>query len=116
MKKIPKLGCTCEKPPFNYADFRSSQLGIDHTNGRDAEVSIFQCKLCQRIWINYLVEFEHYSKSGRWYRGIISKKERSEIKPENVVEYLENIEWYLYGGSYFESAGMIGQGKAIVDL
>jgi hypothetical protein len=115
MKKIPKLGCTCEKPPFNYADFRSSQLGIDHTNGRDAEVSIFQCKLCQRIWISYLVEFEHYSKSGRWYRGIISKKERSEITPENVVEYLENIEWYLYGGSYFESAGAFGHGKAIVD-
>ncbi|WP_262904082.1 hypothetical protein [Chryseobacterium sp. GVT01B] len=40
MNKIPKIGCACEKPDFNYTEFRSSELGIDHTNGRYGEVSI----------------------------------------------------------------------------
>lgn len=115
MKKIPKLGCACEKPPFSQHDFRNSALGTDHTNGRHAEVSIFQCKLCQRIWIQYLLEYEHSSNAGRWYRGIVSKKERPAITPENTVNYLESLEWYLYGGSFFNSTGAIGEGKIHLD-
>ncbi|WP_374461960.1 hypothetical protein [Chryseobacterium taeanense] len=105
---MQKIGCSCEKPNSNYTEYRSSELGIDHTNGRYAEVSFQQCKLCQRIWI-------HYSKSGRWYKGIVSKKDRPNITPENAVEYLESLEWYVYGGSYFESTGEFGQGKLNVD-
>ncbi len=116
MKKIPKLGCGCEQPAQSSSDYRTSALGVDHTNGRYADVSILQCRLCQRIWINYLVEFESFSKSGRWYKGIVSKKELSKITPENAIEYLENLDWYIYGGSYFESTGTFGQGKANVDL
>ncbi|PKF75743.1 hypothetical protein [Chryseobacterium sp. PMSZPI] len=115
MKTIPKIGCACEKPDFNYTEYRSSELGIDHTNGRNGEVTIQQCKLCQRIWIHYFVEYEHYSKSGRWYKGIVSKKDRSQITPENAVDYLESIEWYVYGGSFFESSGTIGSGSVKVD-
>jgi len=116
MKKIPKIGCACEKPTSDYTEYRSSELGIDHTNGRNAEVMIQQCKLCQRIWIHYFVEFESFSKSGRWYKGIVTKKDRSQITPENAVEFLENLEWYVYGGSYFESTGTFGEGKVNVDM
>lgn len=116
MIKIQKLGCACEKPTSTYTEFRTSELGIDKTNGRFAEVSIQQCKLCQRIWIRYFVEYESFSKSGRWYKGIVSKKDRPQITPENAVEYLESLDWYIYGGSYFESTGEFGQGKLIVDL
>lgn len=116
MKKIPKLGCVCEKPALSHTDYRSSELGIDHTNNRYAEVSILQCKLCQRIWVKYLVEYEHHPRSGRWYKGIIAKKDVAGMKPENAVEHLENLDWYLYGGSYFDSAGTFGQGKIDVDL
>jgi len=116
MNKVQKLGCACEKPDSNYTEYRSSELGIDHTNGRYAEVSIQQCKLCQRIWIHYFVEFESFSKSGRWYKGIVSKKDRPQITPENAVEYLESLDWYVFGGSYFDSSGTFGQGKLNVDL
>ncbi|GAA4166641.1 hypothetical protein GCM10022217_40770 [Chryseobacterium ginsenosidimutans] len=116
MNKIAQIGCACEKPTSNYTEYRSSELGIDHTSGRHAEVTIQQCKLCQRIWIHYFVEFESFPKSGRWYKGIVSKKDRSQITPENAVEFLENLEWYVYGGSYFESTGTFGQGKMNVDL
>ncbi|AZA76825.1 hypothetical protein EG347_04485 [Chryseobacterium sp. G0186] len=115
MKKIPQIGCACEKPTPNYTEYRSSELGIDQTNGRHAEVTIQQCKLCQRIWIRYFVEFEHITKSGRWYKGIVTKKDRGQITPENAVEFLESLEWYVYGGSFFESTGTFGQGKLNVD-
>ncbi|MBV8327694.1 hypothetical protein [Chryseobacterium sp.] len=113
--KIPQIGCACEKPGSNYTEYRSSELGIDHTDGRDGEVTIQQCKLCQRIWIHYFVQHESFSKSGRWYKGIVSKKDRSQITPENAVEYLENLEWYVYGGSFFDDEVTIGSGKMTVD-
>lgn len=116
MNKIPQIGCACEKPTLSYTEFRSSELGIDHTNGRDAEVTIQQCKFCQRIWIHYFVEFESFPNSGRWYKGIVSKKDRAQITPENAIEFLENLQWYVYGGPYFESSAKLGQGKINLDL
>ena len=115
MNKIPKIGCLCEKPTSDYTEYRSSALGTDTTHGRNAQVAIQQCKLCQRIWIHYCVEFEGSSDSGRWYKGVVSKKDRPHITPENAVEYLESLEWYVYGGPFFESAGMFGHGKLQVD-
>jgi hypothetical protein len=116
MNKVQKLGCACEKPTPNYTEYRSSELGSDHTNGRNAEVSIQQCKLCQRIWIHYLVKSENPSQAERWYKGIVSKKDRPQITPENAVEFLESLEWYVYGGSYFESTGEFVRGKLNLDL
>jgi hypothetical protein len=115
MKKIPKIGCACEKPTSNYTEYRSSELGVDHTNGRNADVSIQQCKLCQRIWIHYFVEFENSPQSGRWYKGIVTKKNRPHITPENAVEFLESLEWYVYGGPFFENTIAFGEGKVNVD-
>ncbi|MBW8522497.1 hypothetical protein K0U91_13390 [Chryseobacterium chendengshani] len=115
MKKIPKLGCGCEKPGQSSSDYRTSKIGTDKTNERDAEVSVLQCRLCQRIWIIYLVNSK-LPQSEKWFRGIVAKKDLSSIIPENAVQHLENLEWYLYGGSYFESEGTFGEGKIIVDI
>lgn len=49
-------------------------------------------------------------------QGIVSKKDRPQISPENAVEFLENLDWYVYGGSFFESTGTFGQGKLNVSL
>lgn len=116
MNKIPKIGCACERPDSDYTEYRSSELGIDHTEGRNGEVTIQQCKLCQRIWIHYFVENENLSQSGRWYKGIVSKKDRSQITPENALEYLESLEWYVYGGPFFENTAAFGQGKLNVSV
>jgi hypothetical protein len=43
-------------------------------------------------------------------------KRPSSNNPENAVEYLESLDWYVYGGSYFESTGEFGQGKLRLDL
>lgn len=116
MKKIPKLGCGCEQADQSVSDYRTSKVGTDHTNNRNAEVDVLQCKLCQRIWIKYAVEVENSPQSERWFKGIVAKKDLSQITPDNAIEHLENLDWYLYGGSFFENKEAFGQGKVNVDL
>lgn len=111
MIKIHKLGCACEKPTSSYTEFRTSALGVDQTHGKDAGVSIQQCKLCQRIWIHYAFHAALTSESGKWYKGIVSKKNRPQITPENALEYIESLEWYVYGGEIFGNTTAFGAGK-----
>lgn len=116
MKKLPKLGCACEKHDLSKSEYRTSIVGTDFTNDKNAEVSIIQCRLCQRIWLNYAVESQTSPEVSRWFKGIIAKKEVAEMKPENAVEYLENLPWYIGGGSYFGNKEVFGEGKLNLDL
>lgn len=113
MEKILKLGCACEKPGSGYTEFRSSTIGTDHTGSRHAEVSTQQCKLCQRIWIVYTVPVQTGDQQGTiwWFKGIVSKKDRPYITPENALEHLESLEWYVYGETRPESTAAFGEGK-----
>lgn len=115
MRKLPKLGCACEKHDLIESEFRTSIVGTDLTDGRNAEVSVIQCRLCQRIWIKYAVEFSNSPESARWYKGIIAKKEVAGMKLEDVVEHLENLEWYVCGGSFFGNKEVFGLGKISLD-
>ncbi len=112
---IQTSDCKCHKPPLLFSDYKSRLVGIDTTNGRYGEVTIEKCVHCKSRWLHYLVEYESFSRSGRWYRGLISKKTIKTITPENAVDVLKSLEWYLYGGSYFSSTGQKGQGHVNVD-
>ncbi|MXS71834.1 hypothetical protein GSF70_11465 [Flavobacteriaceae bacterium W22] len=116
MKKLPKLGCACEKHDLIESEYRTSTVGTDFTDGRNAEVSIIQCRLCQRIWLKYEIESPDNLKYSRWYKGIIAKKEVAVMKPENAVEYLENLDWYICGGSYFGNKEVFKQGNLSFDI
>lgn len=111
MIKRQKLGCACEKPTASYTEFKTSALGIDQAHGKNAEVSIQQCKLCQRIWIRYAFNADSTPESGKWYKGMVSKKDRPQITPENALEYIEGLEWYVYGGGFFGNTTAFGVGK-----
>ncbi|MGC4041822.1 MAG: hypothetical protein QM710_13835 [Flavobacterium sp.] len=113
--KPGRVGCICETPPLSYLNYIECYIGVDKTKGRFADVDINMCIHCRRKWIRYLVEFESFTKSGRWYSGIVNDDDIKNITPENSIEYIESLDWYLFGGSYFSSSGMIGKGKAIVD-
>lgn len=115
-EKVVVIDCVCEKLPPNYKNYNSSYLGQDATNGRFADVIIEKCIHCKRNWIKYMVEFEAFSKSGRFYTGIITDNDVSKITPENAIAYIEKLDWYIYGGSYFSTSGKFGTGKAEVDL
>jgi hypothetical protein len=91
--------CKCEKPPFSYLDFTTTDLGCDY-NG--AEVSIDQCKICGTKWLKYLIEEPHYSNSGRWWRAILNE---SSVNAEMAKDYIQSREWCFLGGSFYNTTG-----------
>ncbi|MBD2701367.1 hypothetical protein IC229_12010 [Spirosoma sp. BT702] len=111
---LPEDVCKCHKPPIYYGDYTSTFVGVDETNERFADVAIETCRHCGTAWITYQVESEAFERSGRWFRGILTAA-KQEIRPEDVVTYLEQLDWYIYGGSYFGSSGTYDHGKVWVD-
>jgi hypothetical protein len=108
--------CRCMTPPLDYTDYTYELLGIDETAGRFGEVSVQTCKACGSHWLHYFVEYEAFSKSGRWYRGLVTADMLRMLTPESTVALLESLPWYLYGGSYFGTTGRKGSGSVQVDL
>lgn len=79
--------------------------GYDETNGRFGEVSILRCRTCRRFRLRYFVEYEGFSGSGRWGRGLIDEADIERTTPGNGIEHLHALPWFLYGGSYWGKAG-----------
>lgn len=108
--------CKCFTPSVLCDNYEGTFIGVDKTNGRYADVTIKKCKTCGTNWLHYFAEYEAFSQSGRWYRGVISAKKLNDVKPETAVDILDKLEWYIFGGSYFSSTGKYGKGKPHVDL
>ncbi len=108
--------CVCFSPEFDYQDYVSTPLGLDMTNQRYAEVSVKICRYCGTRWLHYLVEYEGFSGSGRWFRGVLAEQDQAAITPQNAAAYLEGLEWHFCGGSYFRSRGQRCTGKIQADL
>ena len=113
IKEMMNIKCECFSPDAKFFLFDKYYIGVDETNGRFGDVSIYCCKKCSRLWLHYLVEFEAYSKSGRWYRGLIKSKDKKKIKSNNAIKYLEKLKWYLYGGDYYSISGK-ASGKILI--
>lgn len=98
--------CVCldEPQPADTYD-TVHDVGVDETNGRYADVRVLRCKHCGRHWLHYQAEYEHFSNSGRYFMGLISFEKARNLLPEKAVDYLQSLEWHLYGGSYFGSKG-----------
>ncbi len=112
----PTPDCRCMTPPFMYWDFDTASVGVDMTNGRHGEVTLETCKACGRLWLRYFVEYESFSQSGRWYRGLVTPEMVESLTPERAPELLQSLHWYFSGGSYFRSQGRVTNGKVILDL
>jgi hypothetical protein len=107
--------CRCLTPPFSYADFDSRPVGTDTTNGRYGEVTIETCRHCGQHWLHYLIEYEAFARSGRWYRGLVSDEVARTVTPEGAVAVLESTTTRYAGGSFFESTGFRHVGAVRVD-
>jgi hypothetical protein len=86
-------------------------VGVDETNGRFADVRVDNCVRCGTLWLRYFVEYEAFSRSGRWARGSISADEARSITPETAEEHLSTLPEYLADGSYFAGRKHIGKGR-----
>jgi hypothetical protein len=108
--------CRCMNPPLDFRDYDTESLGVDETNGRFGEVEVETCKACGARWLRYFVEYEAFSGSGRWYRGLVSPDVLSGLTPSQAPAVLEGLPWYFYGGSYFGTTGSKGSGPVRLDL
>lgn len=104
-------------PPLDYRDFDmdpgTSRFQDDQQGG---EITVEVCKHCGTKWLRCIVKYPAFTASGGWCRGLVSEGELSRITTSNARGFLEQLPWYIYGGSYFNSAGKQGQGTFNADL
>lgn len=94
--------CTCLNEPGSFDQYEEiRRLGVDPTNGRYGEVDLLRCKSCGRCWLRYQVEYEAFTGSGRYFMGLITPEKAESLTPDEAIHYLNQLEWHLYGGSYF---------------
>ena len=106
--------CSClDGRPFP-ADRRF--VGVDKTNGVYGEVAVERCRSCGRFWLEYRVEYEYFTASGRWFRGLVDAETARRVTPESAVATLESLPGHFFGGSYFGHSGRWASGPARVDL
>src|SRR5690606_19362036 len=82
--------------------FSQTHLGCDETGGRYADVTVWQCRCCSQSWLRYAVEYEAFSRSGRWARGKIDSKQIPHLEVGSATDFLARLDKHLYGGSYFD--------------
>ena len=90
--------CKCQKPPFYYLDYEIVTLGEND----QGEASVETCKSCGTVWLKFLIEEPHYSKSGRWWRAKVDPEEVSSLTIENVKFFIERQDECFAGGSYYK--------------
>lgn len=96
--------CACEEPTASHTCFESRYVGCDRTNGRFADVTVERCTTCARLWLRYCVEYEGFSRSGRWARGLITQEDAAGITEATAAQYIDALDWHIRGGSHFDGA------------
>jgi hypothetical protein len=90
--------CACFAGQFDQL-ILAKDLGLDSWF---AEVSVQVCANCGQHWLRYFYESEAFTRSGRWYLGAITQELLTAISVEHSKGTLEGLQWYFYGGSYYE--------------
>jgi hypothetical protein len=97
--------CRCATPPLDHRDYERKELGVDSARGRFGDVAIERCRHCGQAWLHYHYEMEAFSRSGRWYRGLLTPEQAARATAGNALEILAELPWHLYGGSFFDTTG-----------
>jgi hypothetical protein len=108
--------CSCMAPPFRDDDFALRDLGEDPTNGRYGEVRVETCLKCGRRWLHYAVEYASFSRSGRWFRALVSDAVAAKATPRKAIAIIEASNLRFAGGSYYDSTGFRLIGEVHADL
>lgn len=83
--------CACfdltqARPPFDETYF-----GQDEANGRFGDVCLQTCCACGQIWLDYHVEYEAFSQSGRWFRGSLTPEQAQTVTPKTAADLLASL-------------------------
>jgi hypothetical protein len=87
-------------------------LGLD---SRFAEVSVLVCGDCGQYWLRYFYEAEAFTGSGRWYLGAVTPGQVAALTVEHARTTLEALDWYFYGGSYYDGRRGRSSGKTTLN-
>ena len=110
-----KTYCDCEAIHVIH-DAEVTDLGVDRRNGRFGEVRLHRCAACGARWLHYLVEYEAFSRSGRWFCGRVDEAAAASASAATAIATLAALPWYWAGGSYFDGEVSKGSGPVPVDL
>jgi hypothetical protein len=98
MSKQAEESCPCLEGETYFQNFESRALGMDSDYG---EVSVDKCKRCGRYWLHYLMEYEYLSRSGRWFRSVVTPEVAASVKADDAKRIIESLDYYFRGGSAF---------------
>ena len=102
MTIIEEHSTECECHQGGPAKFDTTDLGVDQTDNRYGDVELRVCGQCGARWLRYFVEYEAFSKSGRWFYGLLPDVLPMALTAENAVPILDSLPWHIYGGSYYD--------------
>lgn len=85
--------------------------GVDTTNSSYGDVTLFRCHGCSTAWLRFAIEYESFSRSGRWYRAPVPPEREAEVTAENAIEMLNSLKPLFAGGSRFDSPGFETHGR-----
>jgi hypothetical protein len=91
-------------------------VGCDEQSGRFGEVTLQSCGDCGRRWLEYFVEYEAFTASGRRFRGLVSEQQAKELTAVSAAALLGALPWHFAWGSYFSGRWIRESGSARVDL
>jgi len=86
-------------------------VGTDVVNSSYGEVDIVLCGDCGRHWLRFFIEFEAFSRSGRWYLGRIESPYLDQMTPELAIPYLSKLDWFIRGGSFYDGKVSRSRGR-----
>jgi hypothetical protein len=75
------------------------EIDTDRTEGRYADVTLTRCTKCRRLWLRYEVEYEAFSRSGRWCEAVIDEASAATMTPEAAPAYLAAAPWHVYAAA-----------------
>jgi hypothetical protein len=81
--------CGCPELGPRHPDIiRERHVGRDETDGRFTDVDVIRYARCRRLWLKYLVEYEAFSRSGRWAEALIDEGAAATMTPEAAPEFI----------------------------
>ena len=102
-KHKKKCSCVREGTPAGTGPTTQLELGEDPNCSEMSEVTMWKCGGCDEFfWLRYLIEQPQYSKAGRYWEVKISAKDAEGFSADNAKRFIEDQDWCIAGGSYYD--------------
>jgi hypothetical protein len=86
--------------PGNKVDWQDPrEIGM---TDRYWELSTMRCPRCGATWLRAFLEYEAFSKSGRFYRAPATEGQLAALTPEGALALIEAAPFKIAGGSRFD--------------